>query len=593
MNGFTTRALCMLASLVLLTLASLVPAQSTGFGAELDQLERLSQAGSWREVEAGIAALSSRSASATPREQIRLALLAARTDGLAGRIDRGIDRLQALLERRGELDPDLELRALNLATNLLVLNDRYEPGFAYFRDALALAPNVENARMRADTYNVAADFHARIGESATAVEYANLAMQQADATEIPRQHCIALERRARAFLAQGRIDAAFDDFTRAVELCKAIPELMFLGTSRLGLGRISQSRGDDESAAASYRAAIDALSQIEMADMLLDAKVALGSLLAERGQFDTAEAMAGEIRALLESAVNDEIKADALQLLSMLAERRGDMQQAYEYFQSALGHRMEFSEKQRHMRLTLLMSDFDDRARQQQLELLKAQNAAFQHDREQQRQGDLAMLYAGSGAVIAGVLLLALVWQTARERKRFRQLSHHDGLTGLLNHTRFFELAQQSFQRARQTAVPFSLIIADVDLFKQINDQYGHLVGDSILRRIGARFREAFGPGTIIGRLGGEEFGVALPDCGIDEAVARIEHLRAILNERRASDEAPGVTMSFGVAELAREKSLNTLYAHADQALFDAKDAGRNRVITVARVDFGGDALVT
>lgn len=583
----------MLAALALLTLSPDAPAQTTGIGSEIDQLEQLSQAGSWREVEAGIDALSSRSASATPRDQTRLALLAARTDGLAGRIDRAMQRLQSLLERRAELDPDLELRALNLATNLFVINDRYEAGFAYFRDALALAPNVENARMRADTYNVAADFHERIGESATAVEFANLAMQQADATEIPRQHCIAFERRARAFLAQGRVDTAFKDFARAVELCEAIPELMFLGTSRLGLGRISQSRGDGAAAEASYRAAIDALSQIAMADMLLDAKVALGSLLAERGQFDTAQAMAGEIRVLLESTVNDAIKADALQLLSILAERRGDMQRAYEHFRSALEHRMEFAENQRHMRLTLLMSDFDDRARQQQLELLRAQNAAFEHDREQQRQGDLAMLYAGSGAAVAGVLLLALVWQTARERKRFRQLSRHDGLTGLLNHTRFFELAQQSFQRARQTAVPFTLIIADVDLFKLVNDQYGHLVGDGILRRIGARFGEAFGPDAIIGRLGGEEFGVALFDCGIDEAVARIEHLRAILNERRAGDESPGVTMSFGVAELAREKSLNTLYAHADQALFDAKDAGRNRVITVARVDLGGDAFVT
>ncbi|MFN2333812.1 MAG: diguanylate cyclase, partial [Wenzhouxiangellaceae bacterium] len=134
------------------------------------------------------------------------------------------------------------------------------------------------------------------------------------------------------------------------------------------------------------------------------------------------------------------------------------------------------------MRLQLSMSDQDDQARHKQLELLRSQNQAIELSQENKRQGARATLYAGSSAVIAGVLLFTLLFQTARDRRRLRRMSRRDGLTGLLNHTRFFELALQNFQRAQQTGTSFTLIVADVDLFKQVNDSHGHLIGDEVLR---------------------------------------------------------------------------------------------------------------
>ncbi len=245
------------------------------------------------------------------------------------------------------------------------------------------------------------------------------------------------------------------------------------------------------------------------------------------------------------------------------------------------------------MRLTLLLSDLDDRARASELELLRARNDAILLARSNDRKDNIAAWWAGSAALAAALLLFVLVFRTGRDRQRFRELARLDGLTGLVNHTRFFELATQGFQRARQNHGQFVLIIADIDLFKRVNDEHGHLVGDAVLRRVGARFIEAFGKEAVVGRLGGEEIGVALTDCDLDTALARIEHLRAILNRRRADDAEPEITMSFGVAELRREKSLDSLYAQADQALYDAKDAGRNRVVTVSTIDLSRPVFVT
>lgn len=287
------------------------------------------------------------------------------------------------------------------------------------------------------------------------------------------------------------------------------------------------------------------------------------------------------------------IRAEALRVLARLASMSGDRTAEYEYRRRSIRFLEQQSMRSRQMRFTLLMSAHDDRARERELELLRSENLLAELDRENRRQEGLALTYGGFGAIVAGILLLALLIKAARDRQQFQRLSQRDGLTGLYNHTRFFELAQLAFQRARQNAMPFSLIVTDIDLFKQVNDEHGHLVGDGVLARVGARLRGAFGPDAIIGRLGGEEFGIALTDCDIDTAVARIEHFRATLNRQRNEDDEVSITMSFGVAELAHEQTLDVLYAHADQALYDAKDAGRNRVITVARLDLGGREFVT
>jgi len=577
----------------LLTIAWIPESHSQDFSLRLEQLERLAYSGSRQEIRDEIERLESDLDQASTRQQIRFILLKARSAALAKDSDSAIALLDELLADRGALDDDLELRALSLATNLLIIDDRFEAGFDYFQEALALAPGVGNPAARADTYSVAADFHARIGEYATAIEYANRAMDQVAREEAPRSYCIAYERRARAHLGLEHLERAISDYRMAVDLCQSIPDLAFAGIARIGLATGLRERGVIDDVESNLKRAVEMLSRSGFVDGELEARYRLADLMLEQNRAREARQVMEPTLAWIEIPGSIAVRAAAMRVHARLAALENKERLVYEYTRRAIEFNQQQASRIRHMRFTLLMSAQDDRARESELELLRSQNALAELGRQSRRQEELALTMGGFGVVVAGILLFALLIKAARDRQQFQRLSQRDGLTGLYNHTRFFELAQQAFQRARQNAMSFSLIVADIDLFKQVNDEYGHLVGDSVLERIGSRLRAAFESEAIIGRLGGEEFGIALIDCDMDTAVARIEHFRATLNRRRSEEDEPAVTMSFGVAELSRERSLDVLYAHADQALYDAKDAGRNRVITVARINLTGGEFVT
>lgn len=576
-----------------LCLAWMPEARSQSLSDRLDRLEQLTFSGSRQDIRDGLDELEADLAQGGIRQKTRFVLLKARAAALEKRSARAIELLDGLLKQRSTLDPDLELRALNLATNLLIVDNRFEAGFNYYREALELAPGVRVPAMRADTYSVAAEFHTRIGEYSTAIEYANQALRQITREKAPRAHCIALERRARAELGLDEVEQALADYRAAVALCESIPDLVFAGISRIGLARALLRQNDAAPAEMNLKRAIDMLSRRGFSEGELEGRHRLADLMLDQNRVGEAKQVMAPTLQWIEIPGDHAIRAAAMRVKARIASSEQNERLVYEYSRRAIEFRQQQAARVRHMRFTLLMSAQDDRARERELELLRSQNSLAELDRESRRQDELALTIGGFGAVIAGILLLALLIKAARDRQQFQRLSQHDGLTGLYNHTRFFELAQQAFQRSRQNAMPFSLIVADVDLFKQVNDEYGHLVGDSVLERIGSRLRGAFEPNAIIGRLGGEEFGIALIDCDIDTAVARIEHFRATLNRRRSEEDEPAITMSFGVAELSRERSLDVLYAHADQALYDAKDAGRNRVITVARINLTGGEFVT
>lgn len=161
-------------------------------------------------------------------------------------------------------------------------------------------------------------------------------------------------------------------------------------------------------------------------------------------------------------------------------------------------------------------------------------------------------------------------------------LAQHDMLTGLFNRRHFTHEAEAELARAARAHRPTSILIADVDFFKKINDRYGHPVGDAVLQQVAQIFSTCVRATDVVARLGGEEFIVLMPNTGQAGAMALAQKLRTAL-EQQALQVAPHtipVTMSLGVSELAAGYSgaFEVLYAAADQALYSAKAQGRNRV---------------
>lgn len=153
-----------------------------------------------------------------------------------------------------------------------------------------------------------------------------------------------------------------------------------------------------------------------------------------------------------------------------------------------------------------------------------------------------------------------------------------DHLTGLANRASFERMVSREIQRARRTGGPLCVVALDLDHFKAVNDVHGHAVGDAALRRCADLLASECRGVDLPARFGGEEFVVALPDTAIDEARRFAERVRARVETATAGDVAP-LTVSLGVAALAADHTQpDELVALADDALYEAKRAGRNRV---------------
>lgn len=244
----------------------------------------------------------------------------------------------------------------------------------------------------------------------------------------------------------------------------------------------------------------------------------------------------------------------------------------------------------------------DGSATQIELERLKAtlEDERTQHRKQlilkdneiEQLTQDKRIAWAYTQALMSITLLLLLgsagllVWRQRRDRRRLQRLAETDGLTGLLNHRRIFEEADRVAARAWHASDPLSVIVADIDHFKTVNDSHGHAEGDRVIQRVAAALSAGLREGDRAGRLGGEEFLLLLPGSRADGAELVAERIRQAIAGGDGSEigEAISVTASFGVAELSEAHgNFSKLFRIADERLFEAKQGGRNRVVGARR----------
>ncbi len=173
--------------------------------------------------------------------------------------------------------------------------------------------------------------------------------------------------------------------------------------------------------------------------------------------------------------------------------------------------------------------------------------------------------------------------QNARLFTEVQTLAITDPLTGLYNRRHFFDLVHREVERAGRTNQPLSVVMFDVDHFKQVNDRYGHLCGDHVLQMVANRCRSLLRSVDVLARYGGEEFVIMLPGTPLDHAQQVAERLRQHIAHTpiAIADATIQITISLGVAELNihDQLALDGLLSHADQALYLAKQSGRNRVV--------------
>lgn len=172
----------------------------------------------------------------------------------------------------------------------------------------------------------------------------------------------------------------------------------------------------------------------------------------------------------------------------------------------------------------------------------------------------------------------------AEQADVLRELSLRDALTHLHNRRHFDEQAGKLFIHAKRSARPLTVMMGDIDHFKQINDTFSHAIGDKVLRTVGEILRAQTRETDLVARYGGEEFVIAFVDTPLDQAHQLCDKLRAHIAAHDWSDIDPQlkVTISIGLAQLERDHNLDQVMQNADEQLYRAKSAGRNQVCRAA-----------
>jgi diguanylate cyclase (GGDEF)-like protein len=178
--------------------------------------------------------------------------------------------------------------------------------------------------------------------------------------------------------------------------------------------------------------------------------------------------------------------------------------------------------------------------------------------------------------------LISSVRIRADRYRILRSLMVQDSLTGLLNHTRTKERLDIELARAERLGSPLCFAMIDIDHFKRVNDTYGHPMGDRVIRSLSRLLSQRLRKTDIVGRYGGEEFAVVLPDTTLDQAERVLDEVRESFSNisQPAEQGAFNCTFSCGIAAYPGHAGAIELNNAADKALYDAKHAGRNRVVT-------------
>lgn len=168
---------------------------------------------------------------------------------------------------------------------------------------------------------------------------------------------------------------------------------------------------------------------------------------------------------------------------------------------------------------------------------------------------------------------------------RLQNLASHDPLTHVMNARAYYEACEQQIALSQRSLQPYSVLFVDLDHFKKINDTHGHAVGDEVLRSVAVNLGQRLRSTDLLGRIGGEEFSVFLPDTGLDGAVQVAEQLRLAIAQCpvQVGVLPLSITASIGVASRGPgDQNMQAIQQRADAAMYEAKKGGRNRVSTVS-----------
>ncbi|WP_414830324.1 diguanylate cyclase [Alteromonas sp. H39] len=300
----------------------------------------------------------------------------------------------------------------------------------------------------------------------------------------------------------------------------------------------------------------------------------------DMNNFDTAVVAAERVIEKTSNSSHSVPRVKALNVLAKYYETR-DKEKAITYLKALHSAKLASLDETKARQLAIQQAKNDALEREIQIKLLDKENSLLK------TEAALSAKELENSRLVITLLLmlgaLVIVWLLVNRKmhKELRRQARTDKLTGILNRHYFTELAESNLRYHEKTSQTLALVVFDLDLFKRINDSYGHVTGDWALVEVTQVIKRVCRKQDILGRMGGEEFAMLLPGCTVDKAESLTESFRHAVE---AIDTSPTgsdftITASFGVTDTAQcGYKFDQLYACADEALYRSKNEGRNQV---------------
>ena len=512
----------------------------------------------------------------TPAQRWHLDYLDAFELSLQGKYDSAEPLLRTVIRHAG--DAMLVSKASALLMSNLAVRHRYLEAFTIAHQLTTDLPKITDPDFRNEVLGNLSQMLTLAGQSDLAIQYA---LMMESTTTSQGGACKARFRLLAAEYSAKRLNPSDARLQEAAELCAGEHQPIVKVAVQLML--VDLMLGDHQTAAA--LALLDRVTpeikQNHYFPHLLSAQVQRAEAYGQLGRTDDAkQAALAAINAAAPDTIDNWLMV-AYKLLFDDAKRRGDLAGALSYYEQYVRQEKGSIDDSAAQALAYQTVQQQVLTRKLETEELGKQNSILKLQRAlDAKEVEAGRLYITLLLIVLAAIVLWL-FRLKRSQLRFKKLASHDGLTGILNHQHFIGECARILRLLEKRGGPAGLVSIDLDHFKLINDTYGHAMGDTVLRHAVAVCMEHLRPGDLFGRLGGEEFGVLLVDCGRDQSLAIADRIRmAILAEPLDIDgQTIAISASVGMAFTGSAGyNLQRLCRDADAALYRAKRSGRNRV---------------
>jgi diguanylate cyclase (GGDEF)-like protein len=512
----------------------------------------------------------------SPRQQIYLHYLQAWEVGYQGDYESAAPLLNAVIAESA--DATLRFRAGTTLANNYVIGSRFEDAFARINQLLDQLPQIVDKDARIQALGVAAFLSNEAGQYDLGLSYASQMLRE---NPIGDGNCKGRFFQVQSLYESGKFAMLDKQPAEAIDACNKASEFLYANAIRVFVANFDIQHGQSSAAIKLLLKNYADVQRIGYPELISDFDSSLAQAYWNEGDITLAKQYA---QAAVDKGVKHEFTkslTNAYELLYLIAKKQGDPDAALTYHEKYMAADKGYLNDVSAKALAFQTVRQQVVAKKLQIDTLNKQNQILQLQQSlDKKASETSRLY-----IILLLVVVAFIafwtYRIKRSQLRFMKLARRDGLTGIFNRQHFVSSAEVQLQYCRKSGRQACLVLIDLDHFKVVNDTHGHAVGDRVLKRAVEACEKHLRSTDIFGRLGGEEFGIVLPECTLEQAINRAEQIRVAIATAVSDDDIPDVPISasFGVATIARSGyELRQLLIHADDGLYLAKREGRNRV---------------